>query len=78
MTIHLEWEGGIYIFVSSSKLVVSENPLIDESSLKTGYIPSYAKGKQLYFWIIIQNDIINFFLVVTLVVALVALPLALI
>ena len=64
MIIRLEWEGGIHpinIFVSSSKLVVSENALIDESSLKTSYIPSYAKGKQLYFWIIIQNDIINFF-----------------
>ena len=64
VTIRLEWEGGIHpinVFVSSSKLVVSENPLIDESSLKTGYIPSYAKGKQLHFWIIIQNDIITFF-----------------
>ena len=74
MAIRLEWEGGIHpinIFVSSSKLVVSENPLIDESSLKTGYIPSYAKGKQLYFWIIIQNDTNNFFLVVTLVVTVV-------
>ena len=64
MMIALRWEGGIHlinIFVSKDKVVVSENPLIDESSLKEGYIPSYARGKQLYFWIIIQNDIIIFF-----------------
>ena len=64
MMIALHWEGGIhliYIFVSEDKLVVSENPLIDEPSLKEGYIPNYFKGKQLYFWIIIQNDIIKIF-----------------
>ena len=59
ITIH--WDAGrpINIFVSKDKLVVSENPLIDESSLKTYNIASYFKGKQLYLWITIQNDVIN-------------------
>ena len=60
MTIRLEWEGGIpliNIFVSDDELVVSEYPLIDESSLKKVNILNNARGKQLYFWIIIQNYI---------------------
>ena len=62
MIITLHWTGGIpsiYIFVSKDTVVVSKNPLINELSLKIGYIPNNAKGKQLYFWIIIQNDIIK-------------------
>ena len=61
MMIALHWDAGrpIYIFVSKDKLVVSENPLIDESSLKTYNIASYFKGKQLYLWITIQNNNIN-------------------
>ena len=64
MMIALHWEGGIhpiYIFVSKSSLVVSENSLIDESSLTFYKIPQYFTGKQLYFWITIQNDIIKIF-----------------
>ena len=48
----------IYIFVSKDKVVASENPLINESSLKSYNIESYFQGKQLYLWITIQNDII--------------------
>ena len=62
MIIALHWEGGIHpinIFVSGSKLVVSENPLIDETSLKTYNIASYYRGKYLYLWITIQNEIIK-------------------
>ena len=62
MMISLEWQGRaihpIYIFVSKDKLVASENPLINESSLKSYNIESYFQGKQLYLWITIQNDII--------------------
>ena len=62
MIISLYWEGisnNIYIFVSKDKLVVSENPLIDEPSLKTYNIASYYRGKYLYLWITIQNEIIK-------------------
>ena len=62
MIIALHWEGiihNIYIFVSKDKLVVSENPLIDEPSLKTYNIASYYRGKYLYLWITIQNEIIK-------------------
>ena len=61
MMIALHWDAGrpINIFVSKDKLVVSENPLIDESSLKTYNIASYFKGKQVYLWITIQNNNIN-------------------
>ena len=61
--IALHWEGSaihpIYIFVSKDKLVLSENPLIDEPSLKTYNIASYYRGKYLYLWITIQNGIIK-------------------
>ena len=60
MMIALHWEGSaihpIYIFVSKDRIVASKNPLIDDPSLKMGFIPSYARGKQLYLWIFIQND----------------------
>ena len=49
MRITLHWEGGnhpIYIFVSRSSVVVSENPLINESSLTAYIIPQYYTGKQ--------------------------------
>ena len=60
ITIH--WEGGIhpiYIFVSKDRVVVSENPLINEPSLKSYNIPSYFIGKYLYLWIRIQNNVIK-------------------
>ena len=60
MTLH--WEGGIpsiHIFISKDRLVVSKNPLINEPSLQTYNIPSYFKGKYLYLWIRIQNEIIK-------------------
>ena len=60
MMIALHWEGGaihpIYIFVSKDRIVASKNPLIDDPSLKMGFIPSYGIGKQLYLWILIEND----------------------
>ena len=64
MIIALHWEAGnhlINIFVSRSSVVVSENPLINETSLKIYRTPSYFTGKQLYFWITIQNDLIKIF-----------------
>ena len=61
MMIALHWEAGrpIYIFVSKSSVVASENLLINEPSLKSYKIPSYFQGKQLYLWITIQNDLIQ-------------------
>ena len=63
MMIALHWEGSaignIYIFVSKDKVVASRNPLIDEPSLKTYNIASYYRGKHLYLWITIQNEIIK-------------------
>ena len=53
MTIHLEWEGGIhpiYIFVSSSKLVVSENILIDDlDNFFVDICPLVDKYKKDYY-----------------------------
>ena len=65
MMIALHWESisppiqPIYIFVSKDKIVASRNPLINEPSLKSYDIPSYFKGKYLYLWITIQNDLIQ-------------------
>ena len=61
MLIALHWDAGrpIYIFVSKSSVVASENLLINEPSLKSYNIPSYYIGKQVYLWITIQNDLIQ-------------------
>ena len=62
LMITFHWIGishNVYIFVSKDKVVTSINPLIDESSLLSYNIPSYYKGKQLYLWITIQNEIIK-------------------
>ena len=62
MIITIHWDGGIhsiFIFVSKDKVVVSENPLINEPSLKSYNIPSYFKGKHVYLWIRIQNNVIK-------------------
>ena len=61
MMIALHWEAGrpIYIFVSKSSVVASENLLIDDPSLKSYRIPSYYIGKQVYLWITIKNDLIQ-------------------
>ena len=62
MLITIHWFGGIpsiYIFISKDRLVVSKNLLINESSLKSYNIPSYFKGKYLYLWIRIQNNVIK-------------------
>ena len=62
MIITIHWDSGIhsiYIFVSKDRVVVSENPLINEPSLKSYNIPSYFKGKYLYLWIRIQNNVIK-------------------
>ena len=65
MRIALNWLGlsrHIYIFVSKNKVVASINTIIDDPSLASYRIPSYYRGKQVYLWITIQNDliIINF------------------
>ena len=62
MIITIHWFGGIpsiYIFISKDRVVVSKNLLINESSLKSYNIPSYFKGKYLYLWIRIQNNVIK-------------------
>ena len=62
MIITIHWFGGIpsiYILISKDRLVVSKNLLINESSLKSYNIPSYFKGKYLYLWIRIQNNVIK-------------------
>ena len=62
MIITIHWFGGIpsiYIFISKDRLVVSKNLLINEPSLKSYNIPSYFKGKYLYLWIRIQNNVIK-------------------
>ena len=62
MIITIHWFGGIpsiYIFISKDRLVVSKYLLINESSLKSYNIPSYFKGKYLYLWIRIQNNVIK-------------------
>ena len=62
MIITIHWDGGIhsiFIFVSKDKVVVSKNPLINEPSLKSYNIPSYFKGKHVYLWIRIQNNVIK-------------------
>ena len=61
MMIALHWEGlsrPIYIFVSKDKVVASINTIIDDPSLTSYRIPSYFIGKRIYFWIMIQNNII--------------------
>ena len=65
MIIALHWElvspptHPIYIFVSKDKVVASRNPLINEPSVASYNIPSYFRGKQIYFLIIIRNNRIN-------------------
>ena len=69
MVISLHWEGltdNFYILVSKDKVVASMNFLINEPSITSYRIPSYYKGKQLYIWITIQNNVIKIFLVVSL------------
>ena len=61
MMIALHWEGAsrpIYIFVSKDRVVASINTIIDDPSLTSYRIPSYFIGKRIYFWIMIQNNII--------------------
>ena len=62
MMIALHWEGlsdNIYIYVSKDKVETSINPLIDDPSLASYNIPSYYRGKQVYLWITIRNDLIR-------------------
>ena len=64
MVISLHWEGltdNFYILVSKDKVVASMNFLINEPSITSYRIPSYYKGKQLYIWITIQNNVIEIF-----------------
>ena len=62
MIITIHWEGNIpsiLIFISKDKVVVSKNQLINEPSLASYRIPSYFRGKYVYLWITIQNNVIN-------------------
>ena len=62
MVITLHWEGSIpsiHILISKDRVVVSKNLLINEPSLKSYNIPSNARGKHLYLWIRIQNNVIK-------------------
>ena len=64
MVISLHWTGltnNFYILVSKDKVVASMNVLINEPSITSYRIPSYYKGKQLYIWITIQNNVIKIF-----------------
>ena len=48
-----------YIHIDKSKVVLSNNPLIDEPSLKTFNIPNNALGKQVLFWIWEKDEVMN-------------------
>ena len=48
-----------FIHVDKSKVVISGNPLIDESSYRTFNIPNNSLGKQVWFWIWEKDAHIN-------------------
>ena len=49
----------LYIFVDKSKVVISENPTIDEPSLRSFNIPKKSLGKQVWFWIWVKGAVMN-------------------
>ena len=57
---HVHVNHPINIFISKDKVVVSINPLINESSLRSINIPNNVKGKTLYFWLFIIDETIKF------------------
>ena len=50
---------GVFIFVDKSKVVISENPTIDEPSLRSFNIPNNSLGKQVWFWIWVKDAVMN-------------------
>ena len=62
MIITLHWFSDIpliNIFITKDRVIVSKNALINESSLRTIFIPNNVKGKKLYFWLFIINNTLN-------------------
>ena len=50
---------GRFIFFDKSKVVISENPTIDEPSLRSFNIPNNSLGKQVWFWIWVKDTHMN-------------------
>ena len=50
---------GVFIFVDKRKVVISENPTIDEPSLRSFNIPNNSLGKQVWFWIWVKDAVMN-------------------
>ena len=48
-----------FIHVDKSKVVISNNPLIDEPSLKSINISVFALGKYIWFWIWVKDSNLN-------------------
>ena len=61
MAVHFDIKNkkGVFIFVDKSKVVISENPTIDEPSLRSFNIPNNSLGKQVWFWIWVKGTIMN-------------------
>ena len=61
MAVHFDINNkkGVFIFVDKSKVVISENPTIDEPSLRSFNIPNNSLGKQVLFWIWVKGTVMN-------------------
>ena len=61
MAVHFDIKNkkGVFIFVDKSKVVISENPTIDEPSLRSFNIPNNSLGKQVLFWIWVKGTVMN-------------------
>ena len=61
MAVHFDIKNtkGVFIFVDKSKVVISENPTIDEPSLRSFNIPNNSLGKQVWFWIWVKGTVMN-------------------
>ena len=58
MIITSHWTDGvpsINIFVSKDRVIVSNNPLINEPTLRITNIPNTARGKQIWIWLLHKN-----------------------
>ena len=49
----------LYIHVDKSKVVISRNPLIDESDYASFNIPNNSLGKKVWFWIWVKGTIMK-------------------
>ena len=61
MAVHFDIKNtrGVFIFVDKSKVVISENPTIDEPSLRSFNILNNSLGKQVWFWIWVKGTVMN-------------------